>query len=560
MHRMTTTIEALLVTLASAGCTSRAASDDALADHRPSTLSCAEITTTSLHLPGLQVKSAVENPASASLPAHCQITGALHERTGIDGKPYAIGFELRTPLPDAWNGRFFFQGGGGTNGVIVPATGNLLNAPSGTALALGYAVASTDGGHATGQSDATFGVDPQARSDYGYNAVVQVTFTAKQIVLAHYGRPPQRSYFLGCSNGGRDAMVAASRIPFEYDGFVAADPGFQLPKAAIAQQWDSQQFFAAASAPGQLPKDVFPQTAMALVAQRILARCDALDGLSDGMVNDRVACQRAFNLASDVPTCSGAADPTCLTAAQKTALANVFGGARNSAGQPLYAGWPWDPGVAGGGWRFWKLDAGFAPLPFNTIIGAGSTGYVFTTPPDKPDLSDGGLAYQLGFRMDTDAPKIFATTDVYKESAMTFMAPPDLRFTALAHGTGKLIVVHGTADPVFSADDTIAWYDALASRDPAAARYARLFLVPGMNHCAGGPATDRFDVLTALVNWVEHGAAPDTIEAGVNPGDPDVVAAGWPATRRRPLCAYPQKAVLRPGATDTEAAASFQCR
>ncbi len=559
MHRMTTTIEALLIALISASCASSAASNDALPDHGPITLSCSQITTGSLHLPGLRVVSAVEVAATASLPAHCQITGALNERTGIDSKPYAIGFELRTPLPDAWNGKFFFQGGGGTNGVIVPATGNLLNAPSGTALALGYAVTSTDGGHATGQSDATFGIDPQARSDYGYNAVVQVTAAAKWIVLAHYGRGPQRSYFLGCSNGGRDAMVAASRIPFEYDGFVAADPGFQLPKAAVAQQWDSQQFFAAASAPGQLPKDTFPATAMALVAQRVLAKCDVLDGVSDGMVHDRVACQRAFSLASDVPTCSGAPDATCLTAAQKTALGNVFTGARNSAGQRLYAGWPWDPGIAGAGWRFWKLDAGFAPLPFNTIIGAGSTGYVFTTPPDKPDLSDGGVAYQLGFRMDTDAPKIFATTSVYKESAMAFMAPPDLRFTTLPL-RGKLIVVHGTADPVFSVDDTIAWYDALTANDPAAARYARLFLVPGMNHCAGGPATDRFDVLTPLVNWVEHSVAPDTIAAAVNPSDPDVVAARWPATRSRPLCAYPKQAVLKPGATDTEAAASFQCQ
>lgn len=558
MHRRTRTIEALLLTLLSTGCSSDA--HDATTDAQPQrTLACAELGTAALNLTGLRVVSAVEVAASDTLPAHCQITGALNDRTGIDGKPYAIGFELRTPLPEAWNGKFFFQGGGGTNGVIVPATGNLLNAPSGTALALGYAVTSTDGGHASGSSDATFGVDPQARSDYGYNAVGQVTVTAKQIVQAHFGRAPERSYFLGCSNGGRDSMVAASRIASEYDGFVATAPGFQLPKAAIAQQWDTQQFFAAASAPNQLPKDTFPATTTALVAQRILARCDALDGVSDGLVHDRAACQRTFSLAVDVPTCTGAADPSCLTAAQKTALERVFAGAMNSAGQPLYASWPWDPGIGGQGWRFWKIDAGFAPLPFNTLIGAGSMGYVFTTPPDKPDLSDSGLTYQLGYSMDTNAPKIFATTDVYKESAMTFMAPPDLKFAALA-ARGKLIVVHGTSDPVFSANDTIAWYDALTASDPGAGRYARLFLVPGMNHCSGGPATDRFDLLTSLVNWVEHGVAPDTIVATVNPSDPDVVAAGWPATRSRPLCAYPKQAVLKAGASDTEVAASFQCQ
>jgi feruloyl esterase len=125
---------------------------------------------------------------------------------------------------------------------------------------------------------------------------------------------------------------------------------------------------------------------------------------------------------------------------------------------------------------------------------------------------------------------------------------------------GKLLVVHGVADPVFSANDTIAWYDALRAHDHRAASYARLFLVPGMNHCAGGPATDRFDVLTPLVDWVERGIAPETIVATVNPANPDVVAAGWPATRSRPLCAYPRHAVLRPGATDLDAADSFQCR
>ena len=526
-------------------------------EQRAATISCSELTTAKLHIRDLRIISAVAVAASDKLPAHCQVTGALDERTGIDGKPYAIGFEVRAP--DAWNGKFFFQGGGGTNGVIVPATGNLLNAPTGTALALGYAVASTDGGHATGQADATFGVDPQARSDYGYNAVGRVTVTAKRILATHYGRAPSRSYFVGCSNGGRDAMVAAARFADHYDGFVAEDPGFNLPKAAVAEQWDTQQFFSA-TAPGQLPRDAFPGSAMTLVAQRISAACDALDGATDGMVNDRARCQQVFSLARDVPTCAGASDLSCLTAAQKAALANVFAGATNSAGRSLYASWPWDPGIAGAGWRFWKLDAGFAPLPFNTIIGASAMGYIFTTPPDQPSLADGGLGYQLGFSMDRDAPKIFATTRVYRESAIAFMTPPNPTHLPELRRHGKLLVVHGTADPVFSANDTIAWYEALNARDPRAANYARLFLVPGMNHCNGGPATDRFDVLTPLVDWVEHGIAPEAIVATVNPENPDVAAAGWPATRGRPLCAFPKRAVLKHGATDLEAAASFQCR
>ena len=187
-------------------------------------------------------------------------------------------------------------------------------------------------------------------------------------------------------------------------------------------------------------------------------------------------------------------------------------------------------------------------------------GYVFSSPPDAPSLADGGLGYQLGFSMDTAAAKIAATTATYKESALEFMTPPNPTQLSTLKSRGKLIVVHGTADPVFSAHDTIAWYDALQAADASAPQYARLFLVPGMNHCAGGPATDRFDMLTALENWVERGTAPEAVRATVNAADPDVAAAGWPATRSRPLCAYPKQAMLKSGATDTEDAASFECR
>lgn len=525
----------------------------------PAVLACTELTTANLKIPNLQVASAVEVAASGSLPSHCKVNGALNARTGIDNKRYAIGFELRTPMPPAWNGKFFFQGGGGTNGFIVPATGDLLNAPSGTALERGYAVASTDGGHDSGQSDSTFAIDPQARIDYGYNAVGQVSVTARKIIEARLGKAPTRAYLMGCSNGGRDAMVAASRFADQFDGYVAANPGFNLPKSAIAEAWDTQQFMSAAT-PGQLPKDAFPATAMNLVARKILDKCDALDGVADGIVNDRSACQAAFSLATDVPTCAAGPAAACLTGAQKTALQNVFSGARNSAGQSLYASWPWDAGVAGRNWRFWKLDAGFAPLPFNTLIGAGAMGYIFTTPPDAPNLSDGGLGYQLTFSMDTGAPKIFARNTTYTESAMEFMTPPNPTDLPTLKARGKLIVVHGTADPVFSPNDTMAWYDAVRAKDPTAANYVRLFLVPGMNHCAGGPATDRFDALQALEDWVEKGTAPASMRATVNAADPDVVAAGWPATRSRPLCAYPTQARLKAGATNTEDAASFECR
>jgi len=543
-----------IVSCAAAALTACGGSDD------PRPLSCTDISTVTLGLTGLKVAQSAEVAASGAQPAHCIVTGTVNDRTGIDGKLYAIGFELRLPQPADWKGKFFFQGGGGTDGVIAPATGSLINTTSTTALAQGYAVVATDGGHATGQADVSFGLDPQARLDYGYNAVGTLTPLAKAIVERRYASAPTRSYFMGCSNGGRQAMVAAARFGDQFDGLIAGDPGFNLPKAALAEIWDTQQFMSAATA-GQLPKDAFPQSAMTLVSQHILAKCDALDGASDGIVNDRVACQAAFDLAADVPSCSGSVTTGCLSPAQKSALQKIVDGVKNAAGQSLYASWPWDPGMAGANWRFWKLDAGFAPLPFNTLIGAGAMGYVFTTPPDAPDLTDGGLGYQLGFSFETGAPKIFATAVPFNESAMGFMTPPNpTNLATLKQHGAKLIVYHGSADPVFSANDTIAWYDALTAADANASGYARLFLVPGMNHCSGGPATDRFNMLTALEDWVEQGHAPDSVVAGINPADPDVAAAGWPASRSRPLCAYPKQARLKAGATDLESAASFQCQ
>lgn len=526
-------------------------------------VACESITTESLRLPGIKVSSSTTVPeksdgtATENYPAHCKVTGTLNERTGIDGKPYAIGYEVR--MPTTWNGKFLYQGGEGTDGVLAPALGKLWNTDS-NALRQGYAVVSSDGGHATGQADATFGLDPQARTDYGYNAVGSVTPAAKQIVKLAYGRAPERSYFLGCSNGGRGAMVAASRFADQFDGLVAGNPGYDLPKAALQQVWDTQQFMQAAG-PGSLPKDAFPQASMDFVAGRILARCDALDGAADGIVQNRTACQAAFDFARDVPACTGGATADCMPPVQKNALQKVFDGVKNSAGERLYTNFPWDPGVAGANWRFWKLEAApIAPLPFNTLIGAGAVGYIFTTPPEAPPLADAGVGYQLQFNMDTDAPKIFGRSSVFKESALEFMNPPDPKLSALKSRGGKLIVYHGTADPVFSAHRSIEWYQALAAGDANASAYARLFLVPGMNHCNGGPTTDRFNMLAALERWVEQGQAPDQVIARVNPADPDVQQRNWPANRSRPLCTYPRQASLKAGAQDLESADSFICQ
>jgi poly(3-hydroxybutyrate) depolymerase len=549
-------------------------SDDNAAPPSPtaSTLACTQITTGALGLSGLKVASAVAVAASGSVgsdasayPAHCQVTGSVNERTGIDGKPYAIGFEVR--MPDAsWNGKFFFQGGGGTDGAVNPALGVLPGAGATTnALSMGYAVVSTDAGHVT-ETDVSLGflggvqfaLDPQARLDYGYNAVGTLTPLAKQIVQRRYGSAPSRSYFVGCSNGGRQAMVAAARFADQFDGVVAGDPGFNLPKAAVAEAWDTHQFLSVS--PGN-PAGAFTQAEMNTVAAAITTRCDALDGATDGLVQNSAACQSTFNLATDVPTCGGARDGSCLTTAQKTALQAIFDGAQDSSSNALYNRWPWDPGIAAGNWRVWKLEAAFlGGNSLNATLGAGALAYLFSTPPFT--LANGAPSTLLSFMdtypFDQANTLINATNATFTTSAMSFMTPPNATTLAAFKQRGKMIVYHGQADPVFSVQDTVDWYDQLRTGDSAAASFARLFVVPGMNHCSGGPTTDKFDAFGALVNWVEQGQAPEVITASVSPANAEK-PAGWSTTRSRPLCAYPKRAVLKAGASDLDSADSFAC-
>jgi feruloyl esterase len=496
--------------------------------------------------------------AGVPAPAHCLVQGRMNERvSAVDGQRYAIGFEMR--LPRAWNGRFFYQANGGLDGAVVPAMGGIGGGgPASTALQRGFAVISSDAGHA-GSMGPRFGLDPQARQDYGYNAVAQLTPMAKNLIAQAYGRGPDRSYIGGCSNGGRHAMVAAARSAAQYDGILAGNPGFQLPKAAVAQLYGAQQYAKVASATtsaGQPDlQSAFTPAELQLVARRVLARCDALDGLADGIVSDVKACQARFRLDTDVPTCTGARDGSCLAPAQKSALANVHAGARNSAGKPLYSSFPFDTGISGANWREWKFAS-------PQTRDAGAVAFIFSTPPlaERP----GGLPFALGFDMDRDAPLIEAASGGYRESSMAFMAPPEAtKLERLRERGAKMIVYHGTSDPVFSSDDTAGWYERLqATHGGDAASFARYFPVPGMNHCSGGPATDQFDMLSALVDWVEQGRAPQSVTASARgPGAPVVnaeVPADWSPRRTRTLCPYPRVATYTGG--DTEAASSFACR
>jgi feruloyl esterase len=500
-------------------------------------------------------------PNGHPVPSHCVVKGQMHARKGADGQDYAIGFEMR--LPQAWNGRFYYQANGGIDGVVHPALGALGGGPITGALAQGFAVISSDAGHAARQNP-RFGAEPQARADYGHQAVAKLTPMAKALIVAAYDKGPDRSYIGGCSNGGRHTMVAAARLSDQYDGYLIGAPGYRLPNAALAQLWAAPQWLALAT-PGATTKHPFnPNAQIAdlgtaltpperqLVARSIADRCDALDGARDGIVAHTAACQKAFDLERDVPTCSGARDGSCLTAAQKRLLAAVHAGGRTPSGQPIYSPFAWDTGISAANWAQWKFVNSQALDP--------AAGFIFMTPPRpldpfKVDIDDGFKA-------------IFATDATFRESADALMTPPGkdnpTNLAALRARGAKMLLYHGVSDAIFSAEDTAAFMRRLdAALGGRSNDFARYFPVPGMAHCSGGPATDQFDALTPLVRWVEHGEAPATLAARArgagNAGGVNAeVPPDWAPTRSRALCAWPLVARYN-GSGSLDEAASFQC-
>jgi poly(3-hydroxybutyrate) depolymerase len=491
---------------------------------------------------------------------HCVVTGKMFERVSpVDNKTYAIGFEMR--LPKNWNGRFWHQGNGGIDGSVATASGTFGGGPLTSALLQGFAVLSSDAGHTLAQGGPAFGVDPQARLDYGYQAVGKLTPMAKKLIELAYGKAPDRSYFGGCSNGGRHTLVAAARYAADYDGFLAGAPGFNLPIAALANIFGAQRYATIATGDPTTPaglETAFTAAERKTVANAVLERCDALDGVTDGLVQDTNACQRRFRLFRDVPTCSGARDGSCLSLAQKIAIAPIFRGATLANGERFYARFPYDSGLSGGGIPFWEFTA---PL----VLDSGAVGIIFGVPPKNP-VGFNGAAFSLDQSIDTLYASLYAKNDTYTEAAMTFMTPPNATdVLAVRNRGGKILVYHGVSDAIFSVADTAAWYDGVAQTSGGyAGNFARLFRVPGMGHCSGGPSTDQFDLITPLVAWVEQGDAPRRITATArgagNAGAVNTeVPATWAADRTRPLCPYPEVARYR-GFGDVEAQSSYRCR
>lgn len=453
--------------------------------------------------------------ARLPLPAHCRIDGAIDRRIGLDGKPYAIGFSVA--LPEEWNGRFLFQGGGGLNGAVNPPTGAQF-AGDRPALAQGFAIVSTDSGHKGSNFDATFLQDQEAALNFLYGAVGKVTVVAKQIIAQHYGRPADHSYFVGCSTGGREAMIVSQRYPTYFDGIVAGAPAMRTGYSNLGLRWGATALNAIA------PKDAQgkPQTRNALsdldrklVSDAMLGACDALDGVKDGMVFAAPSCK--FDPA--VLACKGKKTDACLSAAQVAAVKKVMSGPKASDGRQVYPGYLWDTGI--------------------TTTRGGLPGVLVGPPiPEGP---------ATGTTMNVDAEAALAHDG--RSMAGDTNAWTNLS-TFRGHG-GKLILFHGQADAWFSAIDTMQYYERLSADNAPAPRadWSRLFLVPGMGHCSGGERTpDRFNMVEAIVDWVEKGRAPERILA---------TGASIPG-ESRPLCPYPAHAQYGQG--DAKDAASYSCK
>ena len=332
------------------------------------------------------------------------------------------------------------------------------------------------------------------------------------------------------------------RFPEYFDGVIVHAPAMRVSSGAtIAAMWNNIRLTEIAPLQNGLPvlSQALSNADLTLVSGAILQACDALDGVADGMVQHFKAC--TFNPA--VLQCPGAKDATCLSAMQVGALQALFDGPRDSGGSQLYVGQVADPAIDQPGWRSWVLGTSATSAPnslYNLLMGDALRWEFFW--PSQPNFDI------LQFDFDNDPIRMQAESSIYDTYA-------DDQLTGYkAHG-GKLMFLHGLADPIFSAHDTTDYFERLAANSggmTAVQDFARFFPIAGENHCSGGRATDVVDSLTPMVRWVEEGVAPVQLDAAAAPTNP------YFPGRTRPLCPYPQVAIYN-GSGSIETASSFSC-
>ncbi|HMF96548.1 MAG TPA: tannase/feruloyl esterase family alpha/beta hydrolase [Vicinamibacterales bacterium] len=462
------------------------------------------------------ILSATVIPAASDAPEYCRVSGLIQPE---------IRFEVN--LPDAWNGRLYMFGNGGYAGEALDAAGRVATARR--ALARGFAAVQTNTGHdAAAEPLGSFAASPQKFVDYASRAVHITVVTAKRLLQAYYNAPARRAYWDGCSTGGRQGLIEAQRFPDDFDGILAGAPVLDFSGTMISYSAIQRALTAASVTPAKLR----------ILSDAVYAKCDAADGLKDGVIDDPRTCH--FSPSADLPRCSGDSDAVdCFTSAQVHAIESVYGAVRRN-GNDFFPGWP--PGAeisatAGGpsGWMPWFVSP-VAARPIQANFGETFFRFMaFGSPKPQYDW--------LSFNLDADLDKI--------EAARTLLdaTNPDLsRFKA--HG-GKMITYFGWADPALNPMMGVRYYDSVVKQaGTATTDFYRLFMVPGMFHCGGGIGTSAFDAFTPLVEWVEKGTAPQTIAAAR--------MVDGKAVRTRPLCPYPSVAKYK-GTGSVDEAANFSC-
>ena len=467
----------------------------------------------------IEIKATVV-ASTAQAPAFCRIAGTIAPE---------VAFEVA--MPEHWNGRFYMIGNGGHAGENIEDAGRVAQRDA--ALQLGFAFAQTNTGHdSRKEPGATYMLsNPKKAIDYAWRAVHVTATTAKDMIANYYPRPAAHSYWNSCSNGGRQGLISAQRFPKDFDGVLANAPWADQTGFTVGALWNQRAVADVGLTAGKL----------ALVSEKVMARCDAIDGLKDDQIDDPRACD--FDPRRDVPSCGAGADnASCLTPAQADAIAKVYSGPQANGKKIFYGFLPGSEAVVAGAsgaqsaWMGMIVPASPGAKPADFNLAENTVRYQIFTPP-QPDYD----YHKFDFANDVKLLEPWG--------ALANAKNPDLsKFRA--HG-GKLIMTYGWADQILQPEQGIEYYEAaLKKNGPKTPDFLRLFMVPGMTHCQGGNATDTFDGMTALINWVEKGKAPDVLQAAR-------MFEGR-AARTRPLCPYPQVARYS-GKGSINDAANFSC-
>jgi feruloyl esterase len=520
-----------------------------LAAHAQQSASCTHLAT--LSLPQVKILSASvaeagtftppgpPDPASSGiyshLPAFCRVTAQSTPSPDSD-----IRIEVWLPL-EHWNGKFRGQGNGGFAGEI---NYRLLA----LSVSQHYASAGTDTGHTGTSTDAAWALNhPEKINDFGFRGIHRMTTTARAVISAFYSKPPTRAYFASCSDGGREALMEAQRFPEDYDGILAGAPAYYWTNMLSSGAHKLQVLT-------RTPESFIPPAKVPAIAAAVVAQCDAADGVNDGILNDPRQC----HFKPEALLCKGAESNDCLTAPQLATLKTIYASTKDAEGHRIYPGSLPGGEEGPGGWATWVLG----DTPDKSLGYQFETGYFADLVYSDPHWDFKSFSLDNGLKMAE-----------LKTAAALNATDPNLRSFS-SHG-GKLILYHGWNDPAISPLSTIDYFNHVNDINGDAGSFVRLFMVPGMQHCYGGPGPSSFgqfgyqpgtgpddprhDLYLALEDWVEKGAAPGEVIAAKIEPKKDAAGKVTPAiTMTRPLCAYPQVAKYK-GTGDTSEAANFTC-